>query len=219
MDRNIGATVAVPSSSSVESAIGFFFQCGRKDPLRIGGSSIASDATGQPGEGNILQNIRYSVHHPDTFINGPNEWTAFETSGAVLFEEITNKTWHDPKFLLHGGDYCEASKSIYDPCPYGWQVPKDNTWSEFSNATTETTTSPSPAGKYYYPEGYDPLAPKGRVFYPYRVSPFSMSGSYGNLDGIYCWGLTTSGAASRYGGYKKAAWPVRCIRLDYTRPY
>ena len=219
MDRNIGATVAVPSSSSVESAIGFFFQCGRKDPLRIGGSSIASDATGQPGEGNILQNIRYSVHHPDTFINGPSEWTAFETSGAVLFEEITNKTWHDPKFLLHGGDYCEASKSIYDPCPYGWQVPKDNTWSDFSNATIEKTTVPAPAGEYYYPEGYDPLAPKGRVYYPYRVSPFNMGGVYGNLDNIYCWGLSTSGAKSLYGGYKKSAWPVRCIRTAYNRPY
>ena len=219
MDRNIGATVAVPPGSDIGSTIGFFFQGGRKDPLRIGGNSVASDATGEPGDGNVKQNIRYSVHHPDTFINGPSDWTALETSGAVLFEVFTSQTWHDPKFLYHGGDYCEASKSIYDPCPYGWQVPKNDAWSDFSNATTEKTTVPYPAGKYYYPEGYDPSAPNGRIFYPYRDSPFNMGGVYGGLNNIYCWGTRTSGAGSMYGGYVKSAWPVRCIRLDYTRPY
>ena len=235
MDRNIGATVAVPPGSDITPAAGCYYQWGRKDPFKPTGENVpakvGADMTPAPGVG-VKQNIRYSIHNPSTFITSAGNWTSYESSGSIIGDQSASPTWNDPKFNIHGTDYCEASKSIYDPCPYGWRVPEKNTWADFRTATTESSTAPAPSGYYYYPEGYNPDAPKGRIFFPSAGSRKYDSGvrtSVGRLtwtNALYSGGVGwTSLSNSNIGPvdynfyYRSIGLPVRCIRLDYTRPY
>ena len=243
MDRNLGARAAVPGGESdASSAFGCFYQFGRKDPFPADGTvtSIGADMTGAPGEGTIKRNIRYSIHHPETFINGGNNnWTTYETEGAILGHQ--NAYWNDPGRDAHSDDpseaafdYCEAGKSVYDPCPYGWRVPAMKVWSGFSTATVQWTTAPVKA-LYYYPEGYDPSAPKGSLFFPspgYRRPSRQDSGTNGYYwtddpgSATYARGLRfyasggmtlSSIGVSNY--YRSSGYPVRCIRLRDSRPF
>ena len=224
MDRNLGATVAIPLTADTKPAIGPGYQWGRKDPFWNTSTKINADNTGAPGEGTVKQNIRYSVHHPDTYIYAEQNWTSYETSGALLGDNTPSSTWNDPKFTLHGADNCEIGKSIYDPCPYGWHIPVNGTWSDFSATTTEWFSDPNPYGRYYYPGGYDPLAPNGHIFYPstsnaghcYSRTPNSMNGG---LCLRYSAGGVNPSDGYYMGDRRRNALPVRCIRLDYTRPY
>ena len=244
MDRNLGARVPVPAGESdASSALGCYYQFGRKDPFPASGTvtSIGADMTGAPGEGTIKRNIRYSMHHPETFINGGgNNWTTYESEGAILGQY--NAYWNDPRTGTHADDpsdaaydYCESGKSVYDPCPYGWRIPLIDVWSGFSGTTVRWTTAPVKA-VYYYPEGYEPSAPKGRIFFPktgYRRPSWQDSGGgYG-----YYWAANSVNAAysrsfrfySSAGqeltgvgisnDYRSNGFPVRCIRFDCTRPY
>ena len=243
MDRNLGARAAVPGGESdASSAFGCSYQFGRKDPFPADGTvtSIGADMTGAPGEGTIKRNIRYSIHHPETFINGGNNnWTTYETEGAILGRQ--NAYWNDPGRDAHSDDpseaafdYCEAGKSVYDPCPYGWRVPAMKVWSGFSMATVQWTTAPVKA-LYYYPEGYDPSAPKGSLFFPspgYRRPSRQDSGTNGYYwtddpgSATYARGLRfyasggmtlSSIGVSNY--YRSSGYPVRCIRLRDSRPF
>ena len=224
MDRNLGATVAIPLTADTKPAIGPGYQWGRKDPFWNTSTKINADNTGAPGEGTVKQNIRYSVHHPDTYIYAEQNWTSYETSGALLGDNTPSSTWNDPKFTLHGADNCEIGKSIYDPCPYGWHIPVNGTWSDFSATTTEWFSDPNPYGRYYYPGGYDPLAPNGHIFYPstsnaghcYSRTPNSMKGGF-------CLRYSAGGVNPSDGYYmgdrRRNALPVRCIRTSFTTPY
>ena len=221
MDRNLGATSAAPDGDDIVPTCGFFYENGRKDPFQNAGSvpGIASSNTGQSADANGTNyNIRYSIHHPDTFITG--DWTAFETGEITLGAK--GAVWYDPRTDQHGADNCEAGKSIYDPCPPGWQVPVSGVWSDFSDSTKEVLTPHTAV--YYYPEGYDPLAPKGRVFYPFAGC--RRGGGAIEARNVVCAMKTTvSGLniTTFNSGYQVAkattAVPVRCIRLSHALPY
>ena len=241
MDRNLGAEVANPGSAVFTTAVGCYYQWGRKDPFPPTGTVgwIAGDGTGEPPEQGTKQNIRYSVHHPDIYLYGSNQWTTYETVAPILGDNTVSKsTWHDPKKSLHDEDpesatydYCEEKKSIYDPCPYGWQVPLIEAWSNFGTNMSDWITSP--AGRYYHPEGDAVQAPKGRIFYPASGARSATGGQTGlQRNGCY-WSTTTMNYAAqiRYLAFdatnvnpqgwnaRPLGYQVRCIRLDYTRPY
>ena len=244
MDRNLGAINQLPGGEAdASSALGCYYEFGRKDPFPADGTiaSIGADMTGEPGEDKIKRNIRYSIHHPETFINGgASNWTTYETQGAVLGHQ--NAYWNDPGTGTHtddpsdaANDYCEPGKSVYDPCPYGWQVPESGVWSDFSMATLQWTTAPA-RGVEYYPGGYDPSATQESIFLPRtgyrRPTRTDSGGGYG-----YYWTGTTYNAAYGRGlrfyssaglvlngvsiniEYRSNGFPVRCIRLRHTRPF
>ena len=224
MDRNLGATVSIPLTNDTKPAIGPGYQWGRKDPFLNTSTAVSADNTGAPGEGTVKQNIRYSVHHPDTYISAEDNWTSYETSGALLGDNTVSPTWNDPKFTLHGVDNCEIGKSIYDPCPYGWHIPVNGTWSDFSLTTTEWFSEPNPCGRYYSPGGYDPLAPNGHIYYPatstaghcYSRTP---NGMRGGLCLRYTAGSVLPSDNYYMGDRRRNALPVRCIRSSFTLPY
>lgn len=246
MDRNLGALVAVGNPDDYILRNGLYYEWGRKDPLprNVVEPSVRANNTGEP-EGNGLlarANIRYSVHHPAVFIPGAGtsdtSWTNYDLEGPTLGADVT---WLDPRIDQHGADYCESGKSVYDPCPYGWQVPTNGTWSDFSAANTSLSTSEAKEGIYYYPEGYDPLAPKGRILYPTSgIKGYYGSGGVndsGKNGGGRLWSDTPYLNNGHRHGYQYefsyagwywnsyyhncygAAVAVRCVRLDYRRPY
>lgn len=128
MDRNLGATSATPGDVG---ALGLLYQWGRKDPF-LGSSSI-SESIGAKStitwpasvkSNASTGNIAYATANSTTFIkyNGSNDdW-------YYTGDDSTNNTRWTTSTI---------AKSIYDPCPAGWQLPDDGVW---SNAFGSTST-------------------------------------------------------------------------------
>ena len=110
MDRNLGATSAVPGDPDV---LGLKYQWGRKDPFMgdlttdLYKSSESTyiwpcERTYDDGDNPIA----FSISHPTTVLSGRNygDWIQSETT------RLDNTRW-------------QSTKTIYDPCPAGWRVP------------------------------------------------------------------------------------------------
>ena len=229
MDRNLGAVVPQAGVEDAKKSYGLYYQWGRKDPFVNAGAvaTKAADSTGEPGEGAPKQNIRYSIHHPDTYLTYSGNWTAYETGGFVLGSPTA--TWNDPRANEHGADNCEAGKSIYDPCPYGWALPMNGAWADFDQNTT-VMWSGQPKCASYYPEGA--ASGKGRILYPtsgYRTinGAVSAQGTGGNSMSAtprsatagYYLALTSSRPIPSHYDSRAFASAARCVRTDLSLPY
>ena len=119
MDRNLGALVAAEAGDAEVSptSYGMMYQWGRKDPFTAAGTFKGSS--------------------PATYAGVPEEMAPGQIS---LEESIAN-----PRLLghLNNNDWClvpdnefwaDADKTIYDPCPPGYRVPKKNTANPFWSA-------------------------------------------------------------------------------------
>ena len=113
MDRNLGATSATPGDVG---AFGLLYQWGRKDPFMgscaKSGTTLAA-STGSWSTVSGSKNVAYAEENPTTYVT---------TSGSDWCSQ-------------DGEDYAfrwqENKKSLYDPCPYGYRVPKggnDSFW-------------------------------------------------------------------------------------------
>ena len=114
MDRNLGAISSIPGDSGT---LGLLYQWGRKDPF-IG----ATYETRKEAKSTIIWpssvksstktgTIEYATQNPTTFIsynNLNNDWYYTGTTNAL------KTRWKE-------------EKTKYDPCPFGWKVPKDDT--------------------------------------------------------------------------------------------
>lgn len=111
MDRNLGATSATPGDVG---ALGLIYQWGRKDPF-LSSSSInraieAQSTCEWPAAvetSATVGTVEYSILNPMTFI-----------TTSVSFD--TDSDWH---FSSRNNSLWSVNKSVYDPCPIGWQVP------------------------------------------------------------------------------------------------
>ena len=116
MDRNLGALVATEAGDAEidPTSYGMMYQWGRKDPFTAAGAFKSSS--------------------PATYAGVPEE----VAPGQILLEDaIAN-----PRLLGHinNGDWClvtnnefwaDAEKTLYDPCPPGYRVPKKATANPF----------------------------------------------------------------------------------------
>ena len=161
MDRNLGATSATPGDVR---ALGLLYQWGRKDPF-LGASYIDSEnaanstlswplaveSTSETG------NMEYAIAHPTTFItfNNDNKHTDWYYN---LNKEISQIRW-------------QSSKTIYDPCPYGWRVPDGGESGVYSAVLN------------YPKKGY----PFDSIEYPFDETNFGMnfSGKFGSDASIW----------------------------------
>ena len=209
MDRNLGATSATPGNVG---ALGLMYQWGRKDPF-MGSGDILTDtlaaSTGSWTTINSSQTIDYAIENPMTYIT-TSDWC----SNAWDNYEIRWK---------------ESEKSLYDPCPVGFRVPKGGSrgfWSTAlgtSSSTSEGTTwDDTNKGRNW------PLADGTTAWYPAVGLRHYNSGVLDNvgLDGYY-W---SSSPHTRYvdyafhfsfynGGvspaicfYRGFGYSVRCVR-------
>ena len=150
MDRNLGATTVIPEYGGAEnkdySAFGLYYQWGRKDPLPMFGSLIPQDAlklydNNYPSEANTIE---YATKNP-----------------TVVYDDVN---WNEDNTLW------SASKTIYDPCPYGWRVPDMGVWNEWDSAKT---------GNDDYTHWYSLVE-----------SPYSSPNAYYPLGGVFDWNYT-----------------------------
>ena len=127
MDRNLGATSATPGDVG---AFGLLYQWGRKDPF-LGSCSLSEPifaaSTGTWETVNSTKTINYSEENPTTFIApGVSDWC----TGAGAHSDNYNLRWKG------------SEKTMYDPCPVGYQVPKggeNGFWATALGTSTSTT--------------------------------------------------------------------------------
>ena len=148
MDRNLGAVQATAASDD-ESVLtfGLFYQWGRKDP--IPSYSTAKDDrtfahTSRVARVKGTHTVAYSIQNPTTIVtySSAAPWLGFASDkaanaplwGAPLgtINTLTIKT-----VTKGASDYV---KTVFDPCPTGYQVPQAYRFTGISNSTI-----PSPA--------------------------------------------------------------------------
>lgn len=123
MDRNLGA-LSADRKMGLSMTGGFFYQFGRKDPIPANNITLY-DITGENVispinviTDNVPVPIAVSVQKPYNFYACKGDWASDNTHTSVRY------TWN--------GDV-EGKKSIYDPCPEGWMIPKNETWNIFGS--------------------------------------------------------------------------------------
>lgn len=242
MDRNLGADAVAGDYISH----GMYYQYGRKDPFRPRHDPLAADDFTMRSYSDN-RGIRYFVHHPNELvIHNYVYWTA--PGDDLGNNEKVRTVWKDKKFDEHVSDHCEQGKSIYDPCPYGWQLPLFNAFSDF-DFSSKGTWSSTLNGYNYCPGGIENRFTKGEAYIPGTGLMETRNGNNpGNvnrnlvvaqmyaLDGVIRIGgpADPAGGANtiqRYFDYngtgadqpltnvEGSCNTLRCIRVDYRRPY
>ena len=168
MDRNLGATSAVPGEVG---ALGLMYQWGRKDPF-MGSSDISSpveakatvafpmavNSTSESGT------VAYATENPTTMIKG---------------EKTNNWMYSVDKTLW------ASSKTIYDPCPAGWRIPDAGENGVWQKAIGAVQVSTNPFDKNNKGVNLSGLAGSdSNIWYP-------ATGYYGKADGKF-YGTGTS---------------------------
>jgi uncharacterized protein (TIGR02145 family) len=140
MDRNLGATkTGRPTSTDTGANVGFglFYQWGRKDPFPATGS--VTNVYTSSSNGTVV----YTLKNPKTF---------------VMASSSSSYDWHyasrDNTLWGHSG-----LKTIYDPCPSGWRVPKNSNMSKATSPWYGFTSSNGGTFSYGYNWGTNAVYP------------------------------------------------------------
>ena len=155
-----GSTADVNNADARYLSYGMLYQWGRKDPFVPGNKTeqsgadfkgtslakaasataegwyaIAYNATGQTNN----NNVNYAIAHPTYFIYGLEantyDWTAKDdtlwgnawTGGEYVGTTLVNKA--------------ATTKSAYDPCPAGWRVAPQDTFTRFTQTGANATNA------------------------------------------------------------------------------
>ena len=103
MDRNLGALNATRGDVL---SFGLFYQQGRKDPF-IGCGNISTYEFASTAPAGLI-----------SYSSGGSTWESIANPNIVY--GYYDSMWTD-------------EKNMYDPCPVGWKVPSEATWSGFSS--------------------------------------------------------------------------------------
>lgn len=164
MDRNLGALDIPSKDAAVPANAGFFYQWGRKDPLRtISAFDTGALATTYPANVWTTSSTQLTTENmessPCVFIKDSNDWLS--TRENTLWDE---------------------TKQIHDPCPVGYKVPKYGFTSFFDYFTIANY-----AGWSFNEANYNFTI--GKTTDPVAVFPFghiAKNGSY-NLSDSKAW--------------------------------
>ena len=115
LDRNIGAVANTAPVAAENDAVGMFYQWGRKDPFPA--PSKMNEANGvlsavYPANAITLQTKQSGVTLETAILNPTVYYWGNDNVGAEDWSSVQND-----------GYWNTASKTDYDPCPYGYVVP------------------------------------------------------------------------------------------------
>jgi hypothetical protein len=127
MDRYLGALVAATTSSVPVESFGLHYEWGRKDPF-VGARGIADNNFAKVSGTAI--SIGYEMTLAETIAN-PTKYAVYTSSDSW-------GNWLSPTYdaTLWQND----TKTIYDPCPVGYKVPKRNTDQPMHKSDLSTVT-------------------------------------------------------------------------------
>ena len=131
MSRNLGALVDANGTASSQpdiTSVGLMYQWGRKDPFMGAGSfytvtgangakTSPADAFTTSGSANVT--LAHTIQNPTEFAKGSND----------------SDTWCSESTVAFWGD----DKTIYDPCPVGYKVPKSSEVTLLNKKSSEIT--------------------------------------------------------------------------------
>lgn len=218
MDRNLGAIGNTPGEVGTK---GLLYQWGRKDPFPGSNAIVNGDEATLYNEAGYVtiaktnvatmdlstspnsNNFANSVANPATFyFNNAEPYNWYTNSKAA--ESRNDELWDDGT----------STKTIYDPCPMGWRVPKNGAWSGLDkdnfewNASNRGRTKDSHGG-FYPASGY----------LSRNSGDLSLVGSYG-----YYWSATVNEghayALNFFSGfvypssnyYRAHGFSIRCVQ-------
>lgn len=161
MDRNLGA---LTNEKGNVKNYGLYYQWGRKDPF-VGDTRFASSSlTTFPrcvSKSSSTGTISYSIANPDAIIYGGNSDWANATD---------NSRWED-------------TKTIYDPCPYGWRVATGGTNGVWAIASGYLSLYTTQYDSTLHGLDCSDIFNCNNVWYPCAGIRESSSGEYQNRDG------------------------------------
>ena len=210
MDRNLGATSATPGDVG---AFGLLYQWGRKDPFMgacaTSGTTLAA-STGSWTTVTSSQTIDYAEENPMTFI-GSGEWCI----GTGVYDSDYTKRW------------MESVKTMCDPCPVGYRVPKGGNDGFWATAKVKSMGYSSNGGIYWtFADG------ETSAWYPAVGYRSFDSGALINVGSLgYCWSASPDPSDRGHAYYlyfhsngkvfpaydngRGYGYSVRCVRESY----
>ena len=218
MDRNLGATSATPGDIG---AFGLLYQWGRKDPFMgtcTKSGTTLSASTGSWTTIKSSQTVDYAEENPMTYIgSGSGEWC----TGTGANESDYTKRWMGSK------------KTMYDPCPVGYRVPKggnDGFWATALGTSSSTSTGTkwdsTNSGRHWTLADGTTAA-----WYPAVGSRYYDSGAFDNVGSYgYCWSASPNPSNSTYAynlyfyygnvspaysNLRSYGYSVRCVRESF----
>ena len=195
MDRNLGATSAIPGHVAT---LGLLYQWGRKDPF-LGSSSISTSIE-----------AKSTITWPSAVETSSSVGTVdFVTSNPTTFLITTTDDpaplgWHCSYKDINLWTSSDKPKSIYDPCPAGWRVPDGGEDGVWGTALIEYLEKDELYQEYYCSFGFDrtnlgthiPISSSTEAWYP---AAGNISGSPSSFDKKRVPGVIRS--VGIYGGY------------------
>lgn len=209
MDRNMGATRAYTTSNAeILDTYGLYYQWGRKDP-----SMGPSEYNYSVSDASTATYYDYASDEQNTSVpmslNYPSLKDAVENPMYLLLpirksDKGFNYDWlyMAPENILWGHNHNTGttSKTIYDPCPFGWRVPSGELDAVMSNSTYTAGTR----GLSFTGGITDENGNAAKLFFPYAgykgkdkgmpavSSSWSYVGSKGDYqEGVYNTSNTT----------------------------
>ena len=215
MTRNLGAAW----NDNTSKSFGLLYQWGRKDPF-VGASSNVSGTTtfatstmGQKwGDASHVKtltgaseaNITSAIANPTTFYLQRNT-TQYDWVGDTYANQRDN-LWGNPNTTTKTPNTARGSKSIYDPCPPGWRVAPQDTWTRFTTHGYNTSNASefNVKGSFNYGWNFIYAGPDktgSEAFYPATGARHPSSGA---LTGVGTWGAYY-GSSSFAAGLPRAS--------------
>lgn len=142
MSRNLGALVDPVESAIVVESYGLYYQFGRKDPFpgpqALDVKKFATTSKPLAAKSDVQISLTDAIANPTTF--------------AYKGETAVDPTWDGANWCTDAVEFWDESgkKTIYDPCPAGYMVPKHNSSAPYYSKTDWTSAS---AEHWYKKEG------------------------------------------------------------------
>lgn len=234
MDRNLGAISNTPQNVG---SMGLLYQWGRKDPFPGSLSySVAQEPTVYGSNSPVINklptpstvspknpdgppnNIENCIQNPSAFY-----YKTEDTQGSNEYDWYSTTATHDAS--LWGGN---SSKSVYDPSPEGWRVPKSG--SGTSSPWFGLTTGPifnygynwSSSVGWYPATGYRKYRDGGLM----KIGEYgvcwsaSVSPEQGNKSYVYLFYFRNGMVVTDYTEaknelkdyYRASGFPIRCVK-------
>ena len=225
MDRNLGAVITNTEAATLPPTqtgdaikyYGLMYQFGRKDPFVGSGNGsnayVATwDADGTPLSSNT------SITPPYTIRSGSNSTSFLATAvknPSTFYYSSSNWTKENT------GLWDDNGKTVFDPCPPGWRVPKggsdtDNPWKTFTTSNfTWSASASGTAGRMFTANN------GGKAWYPTSGQLFSstgvlsFAGEYGTFwsaSSGYCMFLADNRMFPSLAQANSYGFAVRCVQ-------